>query len=199
MLAVGNTTAIECNMQEVLNVKTIINYQGDEITQLWKKYNEYSQKLAKALGKTNNIVGEYAEYLALQYTGGELLKISNSSADIRAEDGTLYQVKCRKIKNNLTTQLNVIRSWKFNFLFVFFLRPAGQSRKHYSPPFPLHKNMQGKMLTKMVGLLPQRMIFYTILEIKMLQAKLKSCNLLTCLLKEIKKPTQTLFRLHSLH
>jgi hypothetical protein len=95
-------------------VTTIIDYQGDEVTELWNKYNEYSQKLAKALGRANNIVGEYTEYLALQYIGGELLKSSNTSADIRAKDRTLYQIKCRKIKNNLTTQLNVIRTWEFD-------------------------------------------------------------------------------------
>ncbi len=115
-------------------MRTIINYQRDEVTQLWNKYNEYSQKLAKALGGTNNIVGEYAEYLALQHIGAELLEISNSSADIRAKDGTLYQVKCRKIKNNLTTQLNVIRSWKFNFLFVILFAPDGAVKKALLSP-----------------------------------------------------------------
>ena len=115
-------------------MRTIINYQRDEITELWKKYNESSQKLAKALGRTNNIVGEYAEYLALQYLGGELLEISNTSADIRANNGTLYQVKCRKVKNNFTTQLNVIRSWEFDFLFVILFNKNGAVEKALVSP-----------------------------------------------------------------
>ncbi len=120
-------------------MRTIINYQRDEITELWNKYNEYSQKLAKALGGTNNIVGEYAEYLALQYLGGELLEISNTSADIRANDGTLYQVKCRKIKNNLTTQLNVIRSWQFDVLFVILFTENGAVEKALLSPVSVAK------------------------------------------------------------
>ncbi len=70
-------------MQEDLNVKIIINYQMNEVTFLWKKYNEYSQKLVDALGRTNNIVGEYAEYLAQKYTGGELLPFSNIIRHLR--------------------------------------------------------------------------------------------------------------------
>lgn len=83
-------------------MKIIINAQVGEVTDLWNKYNEYSQKLADALGRTNNIVGEYAEYLAQKYTGRELLEFSNSNVDIQAEDGTLYQVKSRKVKGSLT-------------------------------------------------------------------------------------------------
>ena len=121
-------------MQEVLNVKIIINDQVSEVTDLWNKYNEYSQKLADALGRTNNIVGEYAEYLAQRYTGGELLPLSNISADLEAEDGTLYQVKSRKIQGNLTTQLNVIRSWNFDFLFVILFVPDGAVEKALLSP-----------------------------------------------------------------
>lgn len=120
-------------------MKTIINYQVDEVTDLWNKYNEYSQKLADALGRSNNIVGEYAEYLAQKYTGGKLLSLSNISADIRAEDGTLYQVKSRKIKGNLTTQLNVIRSWEFDFLFVILFAGDGAVEKALLSPVSVTK------------------------------------------------------------
>ena len=52
----------------------------NEINRLWLKFNEYSNKLANALGRTNNIVGEYAEYLAHKHYGGSLLNVSGHSA-----------------------------------------------------------------------------------------------------------------------
>jgi hypothetical protein len=36
----------------------------EDIKDLWLKFNEYSNRLAKVLGRTSNLVGEYAEYLA---------------------------------------------------------------------------------------------------------------------------------------
>lgn len=54
----------------------------EDIKDLWLKFNEYSNKLTDALGRTSNIVGEYAEYLAHKYYGGRLLEISGASADI---------------------------------------------------------------------------------------------------------------------
>ncbi len=87
------------------------------IGSLWKMFNQSSNALSKLLGRTNNIVGEYAEYLACQFIGGEMLAPSNKSADIQDSDGNLYQVKARKV-SNLTTQLSVIRSWDFNYLIV---------------------------------------------------------------------------------
>ena len=61
-----------------------------DVKDLWLKFNEYSNKLTVALGRTSNVVGEYAEYLSHQYYGGRLLEISGASADIEASDGTLY-------------------------------------------------------------------------------------------------------------
>ena len=92
---------------------------------LWFKFNEYSNKITKALGRTSNIVGEYAEYLALKYYGGNLLDISGSSADIKDANGCLYQVKSRKVKGSTSTQLNVIRSWDFDFLVVILFDENG--------------------------------------------------------------------------
>ena len=57
-----------------------MEYILEDIKELWLKFNEYSNKLAYALGRTSNIVGEYAEHLAHQYYGGKLLEISGSSA-----------------------------------------------------------------------------------------------------------------------
>jgi hypothetical protein len=98
----------------------------DQVNDLWIKFNEYANKLAEALGRTSNIVGEYAEYLAHQYYGGRLLNISGASADIESDDGTLYQVKSRKLRAFTSTQLNVIRSWDFNYLVVILFDDSGR-------------------------------------------------------------------------
>lgn len=96
---------------------------------LWLKFNEYSNKLTQALGRTSNIVGEYAEYLALKHYGGNLLNISGSSADIKDANGCLYQVKSRKVKGSTSTQLNVIRSWDFDFLVVILFDEDGHIKQ----------------------------------------------------------------------
>lgn len=99
------------------------------ITELWKEYNSASELLMQKLGRTSNLVGEYAEYLVNEYLSGELLTASNASADIRTQNGDLYQVKSRKIANNLTTQLSVIRSWNFNYLTVVLFAKNGSIKR----------------------------------------------------------------------
>ncbi|EGR1559761.1 MULTISPECIES: DUF6998 domain-containing protein [Vibrio] len=111
----------------------------EDIKDLWLKFNEYSNKLAVALGRTSNIVGEYAEHLAHQYYGGKLLEISGSSADIRTENGNLYQVKSRKVKNSTSTQLNVIRSWDFDYLVVILFSKDGSVKKAIEVPVEIAK------------------------------------------------------------
>ena len=111
----------------------------EEIKDLWLKFNEYSNKLANAIGRTSNIVGEYAEYLAHQFYGGRLLEISGASADIESDNGTLYQVKSRKIKGTLTTQLNVIRSWDFDYLVVILFDVNGGVKKALEVPVDIAK------------------------------------------------------------
>ena len=111
----------------------------EDVKDLWLKFNEYSNKLTTALGRTSNIVGEYAEYLALKHYGGRLLEISGSSADIETVDGNLYQVKSRKIKGAPTTQLNVIRSWDFNFLVVILFDTNGAVKKALEVPVEVAK------------------------------------------------------------
>jgi len=111
----------------------------EEIKELWLKFNEYSNKLTVALGRTSNIVGEYAEYLAHKHYGGRLLEISGVSADIEALDGTLYQVKSRKIKKTTATQLNVIRSWDFDILVVILFEDNGLIKKAIEVPVHIAK------------------------------------------------------------
>lgn len=95
------------------------------IAELWKEYNVSAQLLKEKLGRTSNLVGEYAEYLVNEYLKGELLTASNASADIKLSNGDLYQVKSRKIGNNTTTQLSVIRSWNFDYLAVVLFDENG--------------------------------------------------------------------------
>lgn len=111
----------------------------EEINDLWIKFNEHSNKLAKALGRTSNLVGEYAEYLAHQYYGGKLLNISGFSADIKTDDGKLYQVKSRKIKGTPATPLNVIRSWEFDYLVVILFNEQGLIKKGLEIPVEIAK------------------------------------------------------------
>ncbi|MGF1751900.1 DUF6998 domain-containing protein [Vibrio cionasavignyae] len=111
----------------------------EDIKELWLKFNEYSNKLTVALGRTSNIVGEYAEYLAHKHYGGKLLEISGSSADIRTDDGKLYQVKSRKVKSSTSTQLNVIRSWEFDYLVVILFSKDGSVKKAIEVPVEIAK------------------------------------------------------------
>jgi hypothetical protein len=111
----------------------------EDVKNLWLKFNEYSNKLTVALGRTSNIVGEYAEYLAHKHYGGRLLEISGASADIEAPDGTLYQVKSRKIKGSTSTQLNVIRSWEFDYLVVVLFEATGAIKKAVQVPVEVAK------------------------------------------------------------
>lgn len=97
----------------------------NEIVYLWKIYNSSVELLKAKLNRTSNIVGEYAEYLIKEYLDGELLTASFTSADIKAPNGKLYQVKSRKITNGLTTQLGIIRSWDFDFLTIILFDTNG--------------------------------------------------------------------------
>jgi hypothetical protein len=97
----------------------------NKIAEIWKNYNSSSELLKEKLGRTSNLVGEYAEYLVKEYLGGELLTASSASADIKASNGDLHQVKSRKISNNLTTQLGIIRSWNFDFLTIILFDKNG--------------------------------------------------------------------------
>lgn len=100
-----------------------------EITDLWKEYNVSADLLKQRLGRTSNLLGEYAEYLVNEHLNGELLTASNASADIKTLNGKLYQVKSRKTTITLTTQLSIIRSWNFDFLAVVLFDKKGSVKK----------------------------------------------------------------------
>lgn len=101
----------------------------NEITNLWKSYNASSKLLKEKLGRTSNLVGEYAEYLVKEYLNGVLITASFAGADIKASNGDLYQVKSRKITNGLITQLGIIRSWDFDFLAIILFDDNGSVLK----------------------------------------------------------------------
>ncbi|WP_374537134.1 DUF6998 domain-containing protein [Chitinimonas taiwanensis] len=105
----------------------------ENLQELWFKYNDYSNRLTEALGRTSNVVGEYAEYLAHRHYGGRLLAVSGASADIEAPDGKRYQVKSRKVKGT-STQLNVIRSWEFDYLVVILFGAQGYVKRALELP-----------------------------------------------------------------
>ncbi|MEI6682296.1 MAG: hypothetical protein WCO44_06695 [Bacteroidota bacterium] len=111
----------------------------ENLKKLWLSYNETSNKLGKALGRTSNIVGEYAEYIALRYYGGSFLKISDSGADIRDKEGRLFQVKARKMEVARSTQLGIIRSWEFDYLVVILFDPEGRIIKALEVPVTVAK------------------------------------------------------------
>lgn len=93
--------------------------------ELWKSYNLISKLLKDELGRTSNIVGEYAEDLIKDYVNGELLPPSKKSADVKSPDGKLYQVKSRVIKGKMTGTLGTIRSWDFDFLATIIFDEYG--------------------------------------------------------------------------
>lgn len=111
----------------------------ESIPELWHRFNEYSNKLSNALGRTKNIVGEYAEYLALQFYEGVLLPTSHPSADIEDKSGRLIQVKSRKITGPMSTQLGIIRSWNFDLLVVVLFNEEGELFKALEGPVEVAK------------------------------------------------------------
>jgi len=113
----------------------------EDISDLWLKYNDYANRLSKALGRTSNIVGEYAEYLTLNVYGGKLLRASASSADIQTLDGKLIQVKARKIKGDKLSGvgLGIIRSWEFDTLLIILFKNEGQLKQVLEVPVDVAK------------------------------------------------------------
>jgi len=113
----------------------------------WKEYNEITLRLAYELGRSKNIVGEYAEYLMNEYLQGSLLGMSNKSADIE-KDGKLYQIKSRRLDTGITTQLGVIRSWDFDYLAVIIFNDLGIVQRAHIVPAAVAKKYQFGIVIK---------------------------------------------------
>jgi len=120
-------------------------YEGLKMTiaATWKKYSEITVRMSEQLGRSKNIVGEYAEYLMNKHLDGKLLELSNKSADIE-KDGKLYQVKARKIERGMTTQLSVIRSWEFDYLAVIIFDVEGNVKRAVIVPAAVAKEVSAE-------------------------------------------------------
>ncbi len=116
----------------------------NNLKQAWKNYNISANILKKELGRTSNLVGEYAEYIICEYLSGELLTASHQSADIETKDGLFYQVKARKTTKSATTQLGIIRSWNFDFLAVVLFTQDGEIIKALLTPKDVAKEYAKK-------------------------------------------------------
>lgn len=110
------------------------------LSTVWKDYNEITMQLSYELGRSNNLVGEYSEYLMNEYLQGALLGISNKSADIE-KDGKLYQVKSRRLGSGTTTQLGVIRTWDFDYLAVILFNNLGIVQRAHMVPAAVAKEI----------------------------------------------------------
>lgn len=111
----------------------------NNLKDLWIQYNVSSTKLVKVLGRTYNIVGEYAEHLVCKFYKGQLSDISEKSHDVVSSSGHKYQVKSRKMKKLQSTSLNVIRSWDFDFLIIIIFDSHGEILKALEIPATIAK------------------------------------------------------------
>jgi len=111
----------------------------EKICNLWIDYNTAACELQNVLGRTANIVGEFAEQLACKVYEGTLLNASKASADFVADDNVLYQVKSRRLDALCSTQLNVIRSWDFDYLIVVLFNSSGGILKGLEYPMLVAK------------------------------------------------------------
>ena len=113
------------------------------IQELWINYNNAANALQDVLGRTSNIVGEYAEHLTSEYYKGELLPASHKSADVKVIENNnaeiLYQVKARKLNSLTSTQLGIIRSWDFSYLVVILFDSNGDILKALEVPLTVAK------------------------------------------------------------
>lgn len=71
---------------------------------------------------TSNYVGELGEKLAHAVYGGKLYGNSHKSADLEAEDGTLYQVKTRRVLRG--SKFGSLRSFGFDYVLAIMLTPG---------------------------------------------------------------------------
>ncbi len=98
----------------------------NEINTLWFEYNAAKNRIQEALGRTANILGEYAEALVAEAYHGEVLPTAHKSADVLLPDGRTIQVKARTIKAGESSLLSAMRSWDFDLLVVLLFDETGK-------------------------------------------------------------------------
>jgi hypothetical protein len=104
------------------------------LAESWLDYARAVSAMAEAMGRTSNILGEFAEHLVAEFHAGRQLPASAKSADIETEDGTMIQVKARVPRQGPTTSLGIIRSWDFHVLAVVLFAPDGRVAKAVELP-----------------------------------------------------------------
>lgn len=97
----------------------------ESISKLWFEFCSAKNRIASALGRSSNVVGELAERVVAEYHGVIPLTVSHPSADVELKDGTLIQVKARMLTDVRTTALSAFRSWNFDVLAVVLFEPDG--------------------------------------------------------------------------
>ena len=97
------------------------------IIPLWKLSIKINDLIYQALGsRTNNLVGEFAEQLVTDFTGGTLPQASNAGYDILLSNGDTIQVKARKVDRISGTQLSDFHGWGFTYLDVVLFNELGR-------------------------------------------------------------------------
>ena len=89
----------------------------EESTRLWKIYCVVEKSIAEAMGRTNNIVGEFAEQLVQKHYGGTLAIPSEKGYDLLLDDKKRVQIKARK-DDSESVQLSDFRSDDYDYLVV---------------------------------------------------------------------------------
>lgn len=97
----------------------------EPIGRLWLDFCSAKNRIAAALGRSSNVVGELAERVVAEYHGTSPFEVSHPSADVELEDHTLIQVKARMLTDVRTTSLSAFRSWNFDVLAVILFEPGG--------------------------------------------------------------------------
>lgn len=98
---------------------------SEPIGRLWLDFCSAKNRIAAALGRSSNVVGELAERVVAEYHDVEPFAVSHPSADVELADGTLIQVKARVLTDVRTTSLSAFRSWNFDVLAVVLFEPDG--------------------------------------------------------------------------
>lgn len=101
------------------------NAPVEPIGRLWLDFCSAKNRIAAALGRSSNVVGELAERVVAEYHGTSPFEVSHPSADVELEDHTLIQVKARMLTDVRTTSLSAFRSWNFDVLAVILFEPDG--------------------------------------------------------------------------
>jgi hypothetical protein len=133
LAACANMQAINKPVESASSApEALIETKADEfasLATLWRNYNQASLALEAAMGRTANMVGEFAERLVAQHYNVDLSTSSAESLDLITADNKRIQVKARKLQQIEATRLSIIRSWDFDLLVVVLFGEDGNILK----------------------------------------------------------------------